>query len=162
MKELLSRYTRYNLWANKKTAGFLSALPPHLLEKEMPSSFPTLQKTFYHIWNAEYIWLNRLQGVPFDTLPGNSFQGSFGEGVKEVLAGSEAFHVFAEAQQEAFFGTAVVYSSLDGREYSTLAADVILHCMNHSTFHRGQLVTMLRNAGFTDLSATDYTAFCRS
>ena len=33
--------------------------------------------------------------------------------------------------------------------------------MNHSTYHRGQLVTLLRGAGFTALSTTDLISFYR-
>jgi uncharacterized damage-inducible protein DinB len=33
------------------------------------------------------------------------------------------------------------------------------HVVNHATYHRGQLVTMLRQVGFTDVSATDFLGF---
>ncbi|WP_223233283.1 DinB family protein [Chitinophaga sp. CF418] len=33
--------------------------------------------------------------------------------------------------------------------------------MNHSTYHRGQLVNMLRQVGFTQLSSTDLATYYR-
>jgi len=36
----------------------------------------------------------------------------------------------------------------------------IVHFVNHGTYHRGQLVTLLRQAGYDLLSSTDFAAFC--
>jgi uncharacterized damage-inducible protein DinB len=33
------------------------------------------------------------------------------------------------------------------------------HVVNHSTYHRGQLVTLLRQTGFTQLSSTDLATY---
>ncbi len=42
-----------------------------------------------------------------------------------------------------------------------MVAEAVLHCMNHSTFHRGQLITIFRQLGFKKLFSTDLIAFSR-
>jgi uncharacterized damage-inducible protein DinB len=161
MKELLENYTKYNLWANTKLIGFIKKIDPSLLDKELVSSFKTIRETIFHIWDAEQIWYNRLAGVSFTSWPSESFKGTDNEFMKSFIEQSSKFVGYVEDKSEAELIGRFDYKTLEGREYNSRAADSILHCMNHSTFHRGQLVTMLRNVGYTELSSTDYITFTR-
>jgi len=38
---------------------------------------------------------------------------------------------------------------------------MIMHCMNHSTYHRGQIITLLRELGATEIPGTDMIAYIR-
>jgi len=53
------------------------------------------------------------------------------------------------------------YKSVKGEPFTNRISHVIQHVVNHSTFHRGQIITMLRNAGVTELFPTDFIAFER-
>jgi uncharacterized damage-inducible protein DinB len=161
MKELLENYTKYNLWANTKLTGFLQKLDPPLLDKELISSFKTIRQTAYHIWDAELIWYSRLKGESFTSWPSGSFTGSDNDFFKSFVEQSSKFVGFVEDKSEPHFLDSFTYRSIEGKEFTNSVADTILHCMNHSTFHRGQLVTMLRNVGYTDLASTDYISFIR-
>lgn len=55
----------------------------------------------------------------------------------------------------------VSYKTLDGKEFKNTVEEVVTHCMNHGTYHRGQLITMLRQAGHTKVGSTDYIRFAR-
>lgn len=161
MKELLVSYTKYNLWANAKIAEFLISLDRQLLDKELISSFNTIRKTAYHIWDAEVIWYNRLKGVSFTDWPSKDFSGTDNDFFKKFVEHSSKFPVFVGDKSEDELASTFKYKTLDGKEYENLVGNIIVHVMNHSTFHRGQLITMLRNVGYTDFSSTDYSAFLR-
>jgi uncharacterized damage-inducible protein DinB len=161
MKELLESYSKYNLWGNAKLTEFLLNLDPELLDKELISSFNTIRKTVYHIWDAEVIWYKRLNGVSVTDWPSKDFKGNDQDFFRKFIEQSSKFTSFVSDKSEAELQADFKYQSLDGKEYQNPVADTILHVMNHSTFHRGQLITMLRNVGFIELSSTDYITFIR-
>jgi uncharacterized damage-inducible protein DinB len=53
------------------------------------------------------------------------------------------------------------YRSTQGDPFTMPLDSLLVHCANHSTYHRGQLVTMLRQAGAAPPN-TDYTQFIRA
>jgi uncharacterized damage-inducible protein DinB len=157
----LQRITSYNLWANRKIVGFLSDLSPALLDKELISSFKSIRATVYHIWDAENIWLSRLNGTSFTSWPSKDFKGSDKEAFDAFMKQSEDLAEYTAKLSEEELGVQFSYKTLDGKQFTNSRSDVIAHVVNHSTFHRGQLITMLRNAGFTQLSSTDFITFAR-
>lgn len=151
----------YNYWANKKMCGFLSQLDPDLLDREVSSSFPTLRKTLGHIYDGEFLWLERMEGRMLDYWPSEKLGNDF-EALKEgVLEASKNLMGFVARQKEEVFTQPCHYKDIKGREWSQVYFKILTHVFNHSTFHRGQLVTMMRQVGFTDLSSTDYIYFMR-
>ncbi len=152
---------KYNQWANTELIGFLRKLNPALLDKELVSSFNTIRKTLYHVWDAETIWYNRINGTSFTDWPSKSFNGTDNEAFKGFIEQSSLFTHYAGNVNENELMRSFKYRSLEGKEYENIVSDIIIHTMNHSTFHRGQIVTMLRNVGFTELTSTDYISFLR-
>ena len=161
MKELLEKYTEYNLWANTKLIGFLKNLDLPLIDKELISSFKTIRLTLYHMWDAEILWYNRLHGKSLSNWPSKGFHGTIDEFYKLFLDQSAKFADYTKSAAEKNLKENFSYQSTEGEKYTNRQNDIILHCMNHSTFHRGQIITMIRNTGFTDLSSTDYITFIR-
>lgn len=161
VKELLLNYTKYNHWANEKVTEFLKKLEPSLLDKEIPSSFNSIRKTIYHIWDAELIWFTRLAGNSFTDWPSKTFKGSDEEFYKSFLEQSKKFIDYTESKSEKELAENFEYTSMEGKPYKNPKSQSIHHCMNHSTFHRGQIITMLRTVGFTDLTSTDYITYIR-
>ena len=163
MKVLLVNYTRYNVWANEQVIGFLkNNVSEEQLNLEIISSFPSLRKTLFHIWDAEGIWLTRLNGNSPVSGLSKGFNGSMEDAYSAILVNSKNIVEHVELKEENYFLQTLHYSRLDGTKYESIIRDVIQHCMNHSTFHRGQIITMLRQLGFNDLFSTDYIAFCRT
>ncbi len=50
---------------------------------------------------------------------------------------------------------------IDGTAYFNSVEEIIMHVMNHGTYHRGQLITMLRMVGFTAVESTDFIRYLR-
>jgi uncharacterized damage-inducible protein DinB len=161
LRSQLIKMTKYNLWANTKISEFLLKLDPALLDKELISSFNTIRKTLYHIMGAESIWLSRLNGISPTRWPGENYSGTDIEAINSFTEQSEKLVSYAESCTEDSIQDIVKYSSLDGIKFENTKCDILHHVINHSTFHRGQLITMLRNVGYTDLSSTDYIQYLR-
>src|ERR1044071_7876718 len=61
MKELLQQYAVYNVWANQKLTELVLILSEEQQQKEIASSFPSLHRTIFHMWDAESIWWQRMK-----------------------------------------------------------------------------------------------------
>ena len=160
-KDSLVHFTKYNFWANTKITEFVLAAGETNANVELKSSFPTIRKTLLHIWDAETIWINRLQGKSLSDWPTKNFKGNMKEAFDGFLINSKSFIACAGEKTEQELSAPIIYKTLDGKEFSNTSSQIIMHCMNHSTFHRGQLITMLRNVGLEKFSSTDYITFCR-
>ncbi|MBP9096372.1 MAG: DinB family protein [Ignavibacteria bacterium] len=161
MKTILTDYTNYNYWANKKICDLLLTLDDSVLEKEMYSSFRTIKETVYHIWDAENIWQNRINGESLLIWPSTEFTGNFKEAVKLFNSQSKQLIDLVENNSDTGLIKVIAYKNQAGKEFQNKLYEIIMHCMNHSTFHRGQIVTMLRTAGVTNLFSTDLITYYR-
>jgi uncharacterized damage-inducible protein DinB len=153
------RQTIYNAWANAQVFHVVQTLSEEILMRPNGSSFPSICETVLHIWDAELIWLNRLQGKSFSTWPSKDWKRE--HGIAGWIECSNRLRDYCAAQQEGWWEETAHYQLLSGKGHATPHADIVMHVTNHSTFHRGQVVTMLRQAGITDLPSTDLIAFLR-
>lgn len=148
---LLKRYTEYNYWANEQFTEWLSTASEEQLNQEIESSFSSLKETVLHIWSAEYLWLQTVKEQSTQNNPAKSFAGSKQELLEGWLQASQNFRDHVQGM------TATELEAERSRgERVTAIADMIHHCMNHSTYHRGQLITMGRQAGLQDPPRTDF------
>lgn len=157
--ENFSRYINYNIWANKAIADFLSD-KEEILDKEVISSFPTIRKTIFHIADAQHIWLSRMKGDSPNEWPSKYMIPE--DAIHAMMNTSIAFEEYCGSADDTFYCKRISFSALDGTIYEETNGNIIMHCMNHSTFHRGQLVTMFRQAGSTGkMPRTDLIAYLR-
>lgn len=156
----LVKLCKYNVWANQRICTWLSQVEIKV-DTELISSFPTLRKTLYHLWDAQFIWLARLNGDAPNTWPSHHFKGTLSEAIHGIQENSMAFVSFIESLDASEYQRSVEFKSLDGTSYFNTTEEIIQHVMNHSTYHRGQLITMLRTVGFTAVESTDFIRYLR-
>jgi len=108
-----------------------------------------------HIISAERAWLERFKKNPQTVWIQSSFKGTKEDHIKLWKETSEELKSFIDAFDESNFDTNLDFKRLNGDAYSMPHYQLFAHVVNHATYHRGQLVTMLRQVGFTNVSATD-------
>jgi uncharacterized damage-inducible protein DinB len=161
LESLLRDQAKFNLWANTQFINWLKDKPLELMTREMPSSFPTLRDTLLHMWGAEEIWLERLQGISPTAFLFERFDGTVEDVFEGVVKKSAEFAAYAQALPDADFHQICDFKLFNGTADSRPRTQMMHHCLNHSTYHRGQLVTMGRNFGLTDPPSTDYIKYVR-
>ncbi|MGH8005203.1 MAG: DinB family protein, partial [Limisphaerales bacterium] len=114
--------------------------------------------TLVHIMGAEWIWLERWKGnspkallaaAEFPTV--SSIRNRWAEverGQTEFIAG-----VTGESLKKV-----IAYTNLKGETYQYPLWQMLQHQVNHSTYHRGQITTMLRQLGAKPV-ATDFLVY---
>ncbi len=161
MNYTLQKHLAYNLWANGKIVEIIRITDENIFEKEVTSSFPSLKKTICHIWDAEVIWLNRIKGVSLSSWPSESFTGSKPECLDRFIDNSKTFCDFFSDKEPAFGEKVISFKTMDGKEFSESIEGIVFHVVNHGSFHRGQLVTMLRTLEVNNLTSTDLIRYLR-
>jgi uncharacterized damage-inducible protein DinB len=160
MKEILTHFTAYNFWANKRIIDFTVNLPITLQEKDTQSSFRSINKTLLHLWDAELLWLSRIKGASMDFWPSQQFNEK--TSINRLLDVSEQWVKLIESKDHNFLKQACFYKGSNGKETSQNINTIVMHCMNHSTFHRGQIVTMLRSLDIKEgIPVTDMIDFSK-
>jgi uncharacterized damage-inducible protein DinB len=160
-KSLLTSLVHYNIWANNRIIKSILDAGETISEMEMNSSFSSVRKTLNHIYDAENTWLLRLQNLPYTWPPSKNFNGSLEDFCNHLLQNSEAFKNYVQTLHEDDFDKLISYQNSKRLPFESSVRDMVMHCINHSTYHRGQLVTMLRIAGHTTFQPLDYIAFMR-
>ncbi len=160
MKELLQQYAAYNVWANTILPEHISKLPEEKIMREIASSFPSLYKTTVHLWFAEDIWWQRFKLVENIVVAANSFTGNFNELSINLCKQSLQWAAWVDAANDNQLNEVLTY--MRNKELCKIKIyDMLLHLFNHATFHRGQLVTLLRQLGEDKIPATDFVAWHR-
>ena len=150
----------YGSWATGRMVGAAEALTEAQFEAEATSSFPSIGATLAHIVGAEWIWLRRWLGDNPTSVPIWKGRPNLTE-LKAQLAAVEAERAsFLARLTDADLERAVSYRGLDGQGFAHPLRQLMLHVVNHSTYHRGQLATLLRQLGQTPPS-TDFTRYLR-
>lgn len=158
---ILIDYVKYNYWANKQVCEFIKKLNDSQLFKEINSSFKTIFDTAIHINDAETIWLLRLQGKSLTNWPSETVKREKEVLINELLSVSKDFVSFLADKHEAYFKEDCSFSTTKGIKHVMPVNHIIQHVFNHSTFHRGQLITMLRQVGYEDVASTDFITWSR-
>ena len=150
----------YNRWANHRMLDAASSLSVDAFTRDLGSSFPSVRATLVHILASEWMWLSRWRGESPSGFPegwGDSTFDALRARWSEVERDQQAF--VSELTEEAV-GRSVAYRNTRGEPFEQPLAQMLRHVINHSTYHRGQVTTMLRQLG-AETVATDLIRFYR-
>lgn len=138
MIEHLQRLFIYDDWANRAVAAALEALP---------APPPRSLKYMSHIVAAERLWLERLR-VEKQTYP--VWPDFTLEHCKLEIRGlREQWKSYLASLKEDGLSRALTYRNSKGESWSNSKEDILVHVLMHSAYHRGQIATDMRTAGFT-------------
>lgn len=138
----------YTLWADRQMLGAVAGVTPEDLVRNTGSSYPSLLATLAHVLGAQRMWLSRIAGRPLDRVPGiDDFPDA------EALAAGWAdtaseIEFFLASLTDAQLDTELTWSNTKGQTFTRPLWQPVLHLVNHTTYHRGQAVTMLRQLGY--------------
>jgi uncharacterized damage-inducible protein DinB len=158
-RHYLAQLLRYSSWANQT---LFRAIPHEVLDVPIKSSFPTIRRTALHIWDAEWVWFERVNGRSPGDLDLEFYDGPFEEAVRLMSEQSSQWIAAIDSRSDDELSASIEYRNIKGEPFTRCFDEIVMHVCNHSTFHRGQIVTMLRENGVTDIPGTDMTLFFAS
>ena len=151
----------FNSWAKARILGVAETLSQEQFTRDLNSSHGGVQGTLVHIMGAEEIWVRRWKGESPATFrkpeefPSVDVLSGRWDMVEHEITG---FCNMLKSEDD--IARLVTYKDIKGNSYTMQLYRLMQHLVNHSTFHRGQVVTMLRQLGLKP-AATDLVMFYR-
>ncbi len=146
MHEFLELFA-YNAWANRIIFDAVQALPGEQQFRDLKSSFGGIHGTLAHIVWAEQLWLHRWLGRPNPAVA----QGADLKTLAEVRSRWEQVEReradFVAGLNDLRLDETRVVKPSGGGEYVHSFRQMFRHFVNHSSYHRGQIVVFLRQLG---------------
>jgi uncharacterized damage-inducible protein DinB len=154
----LAHFVAYHHWATSRLLSAFSALPAAALDQPVGGSFGTARELLRHVLGAEEVWVQRLHGHSPAGFPDLT--------TCNAVSDFQVVWDAVQAEQHAFISdlgierreATISYINFRGEAWAYPLTAVLLHLVNHGTYHRGQLAHVLRQLGQTPPS-TDYLVF---
>jgi uncharacterized damage-inducible protein DinB len=149
---------RYNAWANDRLFEAVARLTSSEFTRDVGSSYPSVRETCLHIIWAEWLWLQRWKGLS----PQSVFEARDIRTPDALMARWSQVEIerrpFLETLTSERLLAVVQYVNLQGQTWQYPLWRQMYHVVNHSTYHRRQVTTMLRQLGGRAV-ATDFLVF---
>ena len=156
--ETIGALYRYNSWANEQVLDAASRVTEADFIRKLESSYGSIRDTLTHIVWGKWLWLQRWKGLS-PTLVFSPVDFPNAESLRErldtVVAERAAFLRDLSAER---LLQPVEYRNTKGEVWRYPLWQQLYHVVNHSTYHRGQVATMLRQLGATP-AATDFLVY---
>jgi uncharacterized damage-inducible protein DinB len=146
-KDDLESLYAFNSWANARVLETLRALPEADYVKEQGGGWPSLRATFVHLAGATGAWAERFSGreatrlATVDELPGLE------DAARVLLAAEEKHRQHLATYTQGHLAGPFTWKNLKGEEKTAPFWVVVRHVVNHQTYHRGQIASMVRRLG---------------
>jgi uncharacterized damage-inducible protein DinB len=154
-KEYFIELAKYSNWADKFLMDWLVQLNKQQWEQPITSSFNSIKDTVVHMVSAKKIWLDFWTNKPNPVYLSADFTGTKEELIAIWQKASDDLENFVQGFPETNYNQLIAVTYPNGRLAEMEFWKTLPHYVNHATYHRGQAVTMLRQAGFADFRNTD-------
>ncbi len=152
----------YNVWANERITAFCTRHPAQIIEQNTGGSFPSLKRTLLHIWDAELIWIHRLRGESLTRFPSDTWSGTPAALYDGMLNTSRDLNLLVHHLSGDELEGKLNYTTMTYGPQTSTRPEMLMHVFNHSTYHRGQCITMARALGLQDVPPTDLILYLRN
>jgi uncharacterized damage-inducible protein DinB len=152
----------FHYWARDRALDAAEALTAEQLTRDLGNSFKSVRDTLVHIYAAERAWCSRWQGSsPAALLAPDTFAD-----VAALRAGWRELEVevkgVLDRLGEAGISRVMDYKMLNGDPRQSVFWHMLQHVVNHASYHRGQVTTLIRQLGAQPPQPMDLIAFYRT
>lgn len=148
----------YNRGANARSLGAAAALSPEQLQRDLGTSHRSVLGTLTHILWAEWRWLGRWTAPAPAPDPHPLACTDLPALVVRWREVERAQGAFIDGLSDEALGVLRTYENPPGTAWTYPLWQMMQHLVNHSTYHRGQVTTLLRQLG-ASAPATDLLVF---
>lgn len=150
----------YNAWANHRTLDACAALSAEQFTRDLGSSFPSVRDTLAHVLLCEHLWLERWHGRSLSSFPPlTDFADLAAVRARWAQIERDLLDYIASLKTEDV-QRVMHYQTTAGAAQAQPLWQMLQHLVNHSSYHRGQVATLLRQLGAKPV-ATDLIVFYR-
>ncbi len=157
----LQQLTRYKQWADTVFFNTVSELTLEQLQASQKNNFGSLIRTLHHSYAMDDVWKAHLLGVNHHYTSRNPEQCPDLAALNwQQLEIDQWFYDYAAELNPENEHDLCRFQFIDGSEGSMTKSDILIHVVNHCTYHRGHVAAMLYQFGVYP-PTTDYPVFIR-
>lgn len=148
MKKYFLKLYQYNAWANDRV---LSNLRRQSVDDEKTLTI------FGHVLAAQFLWLHRIKGL---APPDVKLWGDYSLEKLDIMVtdANQQWKEFVESQEN--YDREMTYTNYVGELYTNNVETIMMHLVNHCSYHRAQVALLLRQKGFEPIN-TDLITYDR-
>ena len=150
----------FNAWANQRTLESCAALTAEQFTRDLSSSFKSVRDTLAHLYGAQWIWLERWHGRVPSGFPAPADFPDLETTRRKFTEIDSNLVDYAASLNADDIQRVIEFKTMAGAAFAQPLWQMLQHVANHSTYHRGQIATMLRQLG-SKATSTDLIAFYR-
>jgi len=150
----------FNAWANHRVWTAVEALTGEQFTKPLGSSFSSVRDTLAHICGVEWVWLERVEGRSPTAIPEAKEYPDVASLRTRWASIEKRWLEYVSRLDQAELDEEVDYQTLSFGASRDPRWQMMQHVVNHGTYHRGQVIAMLRQLGAKGTS-TDLISFYR-
>jgi uncharacterized damage-inducible protein DinB len=147
MTDDLPALFQYHRWADERILSACRTLSDDQYRRDLGGSFPSVRATVAHLAGAAGVWRRRLDGEMPTSVPGERDFPSVDALAASLLADDDYFARYVVDRNAEQLAADFVYRNTKNVEQRAPLWAVLRHLVNHGTYHRGQIATMVRRLG---------------
>lgn len=159
--EMLVGHLEYNRWATDEILKLVEPLPAMVREEDRTSSHGGILGTLVHHYQGDAVWFDRMRGKPTGGPENYPVPEQFEEFAAKWREMLDEWVAWGQQQPADSFLEELDYKNYLGQPFRSPVWQMLLTVVNHGSYHRGQVVTMLRQAGYKAVG-TDLIVYYRS
>jgi uncharacterized damage-inducible protein DinB len=157
----LQMLTRYKAWANDLLFQTISELPESEWIAPRPIIFGSILRTLNHVYVMDVVWRAHLESRSHGFVTRNPESSPPFAELRDAQKDMDAWYVrYAQSLDASACDEVVNFTFIGGGSGSMSRSDILLHVVNHATYHRGHIAGMLYQIQ-TSPPTTDLPVFLR-
>ena len=141
----------YNYWARDRQLEACKSLTQEQFLHPLGNSFSSVRDTLAHLVGSEWVWLQRWCGHSPTRLEAKEFAGEKFPTLSTIQdrwsAVERGVRDYLASLNDEGLAHLLNYVNLKGETWTYPLWRTLLHVVNHQTYHRGQVTTLLRQLG---------------
>jgi uncharacterized damage-inducible protein DinB len=157
----LQMLTHYRAWADRLIYQSLASLPEEALTRAQPIVFGSLLRTLHHLNAMDQVWKAHLEGVPHGFTSRNPEDCPSFDALRESQSSLNDWYIrFTDALDEQACEGTIRFTFIGGGEGTLRRSEILLHVVNHATYHRGHIAMMMYGLS-ASVPTTDLPVYLR-
>jgi uncharacterized damage-inducible protein DinB len=159
--QYLKMLTRYRAWADRLLYQSLELLPEDALTRAQPIIFGSLLRTLHHLNAMDQVWKAHLEGVPHGFTSRNPEHCPSFDALRSNQSSINDWYIqFADGLDQQACDETIRFTFIGGNEGAMRRGDMVLHVVNHATYHRGHVAMMMYGLS-ANVPTTDLPVYLR-
>ena len=151
----------FHYWSRNRVLEAVAALSQDQYQRPLGNSFASVRDTLNHVYEAEWVWYSRWNGVSPTVFPSGDERPDLETLQARWLELEGKVRAFVSNCGQPDLDRVIEYRLMSGKAGASPLWQLVAHLVNHATYHRGQVTTMLRQLGVPAPKSTDMITFFR-